>query len=134
MTFDILRIVFICYIFAKDMVNEVDKDGTGSIDFPEFLTMMSLKINEENAEEELREAFKVFDGDGNGFIDRRELGLMMRFMGETLTEGEIQVGAVIELFYDVKIFIKMIIEEADSNKDGLIDYNEFYKMMQPMSK
>ena len=134
MTFDILRIVLICYIFAKDMVNEVDKDGTGSIDFPEFLTMMSLKINEENAEEELREAFKVFDGDGNGFIDRRELGLMMRFMGETLTEGEIQVGAVIELFYDVKIFIKMIIEEADSNKDGLIDYNEFYKMMQPMSK
>ena len=134
MTFDILRIVFICYIFAKDMVNEVDKDGTGSIDFPEFLTMMSLKINEENAEEELREAFKVFDGDGNGFIDRRELGLMMRFMGETLTEGEIQVGAVIELFYDVKIFIKMIIEEADSNKDGLIDYTEFYKMMQPMSK
>ena len=134
MTLDILRIILICYIFAKDMVNEVDKDGTGSIDFPEFLTMMSLKINEENAEEELREAFKVFDGDGNGFIDRRELGLMMRFMGETLTEGEIQVGTVIELFCDVKIFVKMIIEEADSNKDGLIDYNEFYKMMQPMSK
>ena len=48
----------------QDMVNEVDKDGTGSIDFPEFLTMMSLKINEENAEEELREAFRVFDGVG----------------------------------------------------------------------
>ena len=42
----------------------LDKDGTGSIDFPEFLTMMSLKINEENAEEELREAFRVFDGVG----------------------------------------------------------------------
>ena len=82
----------------KDMVNEVDKDGTGSIDFPEFLTMMSLKINEENAEEELREAFQVFDGDGNGYIDRRELGLMMRFMGETLTEGEIQVGANIKRY------------------------------------
>ena len=49
---------------VQDMVNEVDKDGTGSIDFPEFLTMMSLKINEENAEEELREAFRVFDGVG----------------------------------------------------------------------
>ena len=46
----------------QDMVNEVDKDGTGSIDFPEFLTMMGLKSNEENAEEELREAFRVFDG------------------------------------------------------------------------
>ena len=88
------------------MVNEVDKDGTGSIDFPEFLTMMSLKINEENAEEELREAFKVFDGDGNGFIDRRELGLMMRFMGEALTEGEIQVGAntYVELLYEVELY------------------------------
>ena len=44
------------------MVNEVDKDGTGSIDFPEFLAMMALKINEQNAEDEIREAFKVFDG------------------------------------------------------------------------
>ena len=50
-----------CDNVVQDMVNEVDKDGTGSIDFPEFLTMMSLKINEENAEEELREAFRVFD-------------------------------------------------------------------------
>ena len=65
---------------------QVDKDGTGSIDFPEFLTMMGIKVkpflwllttcslalqmNEENAEEEIREAFRVFDGDGNGFIDR----------------------------------------------------------------
>ena len=30
--------------------------------------------------------------DGNGFIDRRELGLMMRFMGENLSEAEIQVN------------------------------------------
>ena len=36
--------------------------------------------------------------DGNGFIDRRELGLMMRFMGESLTEKEIQVGLVISFF------------------------------------
>ncbi len=44
------------------MVNEVDKDGTGSIDFPEFLAMMAMKINDQNAEDEIREAFKVFDG------------------------------------------------------------------------
>ena len=43
------------------MVNEVDKDATGSIDFPEFLAMMAMKINEQNAEDEIREAFKVFD-------------------------------------------------------------------------
>lgn len=46
----------------KDMVNEVDKDGSGSIDFPKFLSMMATKINDQNAEDEIREAFKVFDG------------------------------------------------------------------------
>ena len=44
------------------MVQEVDKDGTGNIDFPEFLTMMGIKVSEENADEELRETFRVFDG------------------------------------------------------------------------
>merc|ERR1712117_610412 len=57
----------------QDMVNQVDKDGTGSIDFPEFLMMMSIKSESENAEDEIREAFTVFDGDGNGFINRQEL-------------------------------------------------------------
>ena len=46
----------------KDMVNQVDKDGTGSIDFPEFLMMMAIKVDSENAEDEIREAFQVFDG------------------------------------------------------------------------
>ena len=43
-------------------VFKVDKDGTGMIDFPEFLSMMSLKQESENAEDEIREAFQVFDG------------------------------------------------------------------------
>ena len=46
----------------QDMVNQVDKDGTGSIDFPEFLMMMAMKADSENAEDEIREAFQVFDG------------------------------------------------------------------------
>ena len=38
---------------------------------------------------------------------------MLRFMGESISEEE----------------IKDIIEEADKDKDGLIDYSEFYSMM-----
>ena len=44
------------------MINEVDKDGTGLLIFPNFLYMMAKKENDEEAEEEIREAFKVFDG------------------------------------------------------------------------
>ena len=43
------------------MVNQVDKDGTGNIDFPEFLSMMNLKYELETAEDEIRSAFQVFD-------------------------------------------------------------------------
>jgi len=97
----------------QDMVNQVDKDGTGSIDFPEFLMMMSLKIDSENAEDEIREAFQVFDGDGNGFINRQELACVMSNLGESLTPAEIQG----------------MIDEADVDGDGQINYEEFYNMM-----
>ena len=42
--------------------------GNGEIDFPEFLTMMARKMKETDSEEEIKEAFRVFDKDGNGFI------------------------------------------------------------------
>ena len=40
--------------------------GNGTIDFDEFLDMMAKKMKETDSEEELREAFRVFDKDGNG--------------------------------------------------------------------
>lgn len=35
--------------------------GNGTIDFPEFLTMMARKMKDTDSEEEIREAFRVFD-------------------------------------------------------------------------
>jgi hypothetical protein len=49
--------------------------GNGTIDFPEFLTMMARKMKDTDSEEEIREAFRVFDKDGNGFISAAELRL-----------------------------------------------------------
>ena len=46
-----------------DIINEVDADGNGTIDFPEFLTMMARKMKDTDSEEEILEAFKVFDKD-----------------------------------------------------------------------
>ena len=49
------------------MINEVDADGNGTIDFPEFLTMMARKMKDTDSEEEIREAFRVFDKVRNCF-------------------------------------------------------------------
>merc|ERR1712066_758269 len=97
----------------QDMVNQVYKDGSGMIDFPEFLMMMALKADYENAEDQIREAFQVFDGDGNGYINRIELSIVMQNLGEKLEVEEIQT----------------MIDSADLDGDGQINYEEFYTMM-----
>src|SRR3954452_9387904 len=73
----------------QDMINEVDADGNGTIDFPEFLTMMARKMKDHDSEEEIKEAFKVFDKDGNGFISAAELRHVMTNLGEKLTDEEV---------------------------------------------
>ena len=71
---------------CQDMVNQVDQDGTGSIDFPEFLMMMALKAESENAEDEIREAFRVFDGVGQIDDTFLVLNLIYRMAMGSLTD------------------------------------------------
>lgn len=95
------------------MINEVDADGNGSIDFSEFLIMMSRKMQDTDSEDEILEAFKVFDRDGNGFISAAELRHIMTNLGQTLSDEEIDE----------------MIKESDIDGDGQINYEEFVKMM-----
>ena len=44
------------------MFNEVDLDGSGEIDFSEFMTVMSIKINATNSVEDVKKAFRIFEG------------------------------------------------------------------------
>jgi calmodulin len=50
------------------MINEVDSHRSGVIDFNEFLNLMAKKMKDVDTEEEIKEAFKVFDKDGKGSI------------------------------------------------------------------
>lgn len=46
------------------MINEVDVDGSGSVEFAEFVILMTHKVKEMSKEEEIKEAFNVLDKDG----------------------------------------------------------------------
>ena len=48
--------------------NQVDSDGNGEIDFDEFLSMMAKKLKETDLEEDIREAFRVFDKNSSGYM------------------------------------------------------------------
>ena len=57
----------------EDMINEVDLDGNGTIEFDEFMTLMLNKKQGGDIDAELMQAFKVFDKDQNGKISKEEL-------------------------------------------------------------
>ncbi|KAF5930444.1 hypothetical protein HYC85_031317 [Camellia sinensis] len=97
---------------VQDMINEVDTDGNGTIDFDEFLNVMGRKLKE-NVAEELKEAFKVFDRDQDGFISATELRHVMINLGERITDEEAE----------------QMVREADLDGDGLVSYEEFVRMM-----
>mmetsp|Transcript_59623 Transcript_59623/g.105956 ORF Transcript_59623/g.105956 Transcript_59623/m.105956 type:complete len:150 (-) Transcript_59623:72-521(-) len=90
-----------------------ESDYEQRIDFNTFLFLMSRKLKETDTEEELIEAFKVFDRDRDGFISAGELRYSMKDLGEKLNDNEVDE----------------MIREADIDGDGLINYDEFVKMM-----
>ena len=52
----------------KKMIADIDKDGSGTIDFDEFLQMMTAKMSEKDSREEILKAFRLFDDDETGKI------------------------------------------------------------------
>ncbi|KAM6154149.1 calcium-binding protein 5 isoform 2-T2 [Erethizon dorsatum] len=90
----------------------------GRVDFEDFVELMTPKLLAETAGmigvQEMRDAFKEFDANGDGEITLGELQqAMQRLLGEKLTPRE----------------IAEVVQEADINGDGTVDFEEFVKMM-----
>lgn len=96
-----------------EMIKDVDKDNSGTISFDEFANLMGDKMKNIDTEEEVRDAFRVFDVNDNGFISAHELRHVMTNLGEKITEDE----------------ANEMIRVGDSDGDGLINYNDFVNMM-----
>merc|ERR1712176_1310215 len=99
----------------KAVISSVDDNGDNEIDFEEFLILMSSKkSNYSDPDKELRDAFAVFDADGSGTISRNELKKLMKSLGQSLSNEELDA----------------MMDEVDSDRSGEIDFAEFKAMMQ----
>ncbi|KAG8515878.1 Calmodulin-3 [Galemys pyrenaicus] len=97
----------------KAIIARVDTDGDGAISFQEFLAEMVKRMNPGGSEEELREVFKAFDLNGDGHISVDELKQAMVKIGQPLSQEELD----------------MMIQQADVDKDGQVNYEEFVRIL-----
>lgn len=96
------------------MIAEVDDDGSGEIEFPEFLRLMASKLQDTDSIEEMREAFLVFDRDKSGSVTASELKHVMNNLGEQVTDEEVEE----------------MIQEADADGDGELSFDDFLQFIQ----
>merc|ERR1719220_43399 len=98
-----------------DMENysaEVDEEETGKFSFNMFC-QVSAKFMIEDDEEEMKEAFRIYDKDNQGFITNDTLKEILREIDSTLTEEDLDG----------------IVEEVDEDGSGTMDFDEFQEMM-----
>ncbi|XP_071720264.1 probable calcium-binding protein CML13 [Rutidosis leptorrhynchoides] len=101
----------------NQMIADVDKDGSGAIDFDEFVYMMTDKIGERTSKQELTKAFNIIDHDKNGKISISDIKSIARELGVRFTDAEINI----------------MMEAADRDADGEVNLDEFMRMMQTTS-
>ena len=115
---DIMEIFHVDEEDWSKMVNAMDTDGDGKIDYTEFITAAynrEMLLSQQN----LQIAFKMFDQDGNGTLSMDEL------------KSVFASGSASGKTEDVW---QQIIASADTNKDGVIDFSEFESAMMDVLK
>ena len=97
----------------RDMVNEIDEDGNGSIEFMEFLILLTSKVKEMTREEEITEAFKILDRERDDYITIKEIKYFMRKVAHIkLSNAEAEA----------------MLKYADSDGDGLVSFEDFRRL------
>lgn len=97
-----------------EVMKLVDTDGNGVVDFKEFLELMDSNTLIQDADDEVKSLFTLFDIDHDGYITEKEIGNVMKNLGEKVRKKD----------------IRKMVKEADKNKDGKISFSEFQTMVE----
>ncbi|RZF38471.1 hypothetical protein LSTR_LSTR011961 [Laodelphax striatellus] len=98
------------------LIRENDPDKTGRLNFDGFCRIATHFLEEDDAEamqEELKEAFRLYDKEGNGYITTGTLREILKALDDKLNNDDLDG----------------IIAEIDTDGSGTVDFDEFMEMM-----
>lgn len=107
--------IFISDKDLSQMIQRIDVNGDGCVDMDEFGELYQTIMDERDNEEDMREAFNVFDQNADGFITVDELRTVLSSLG--LKQGRTVQDC------------KNMISKVDVDGDGMVDFKEFKQMM-----
>jgi centrin-1 len=100
----------------RKMITDVDADGSGSVEFPEFLTMMTAKMNDNDSREEVGKVYKMFTESGK--LEFKDFKKVAKELGENMGEDD----------------LKSMFDHADHSNLGYVSLDDFYRLMKKKSK
>jgi calmodulin len=110
------------------MLNEVDDDGSGGIEFPEFLKVIDsqkAKLASDHDESDMIDAFVAMGGcaDRSGNIEAEKLRRTIKAIELTIDIERL----IKEVLFDMSVILNSIFTffQTDLDGSGYIDYEEF---------
>ena len=101
------------------MISDLDTDGSGTVDFGEWLTLMTKRVNDKDTRANIGKIFALYDDERTGFISIKNLRRVAQELNENVSEEELQE----------------LITRADLDCDGLVSEEEFYTILtRPMKE
>ncbi|KAI5702499.1 hypothetical protein M8J76_016624 [Diaphorina citri] len=103
----------------EEIIKEVDADGSGELEFEEFVQLAAQFLSEDEVEDaaameaELKEAFRLYDKEGNGYITTDVLREILKELDDKISADDLD----------------MMIAEIDSDGSGTVDFDEFMEVM-----
>ncbi len=95
------------------MLSDMDADGSGAIDFGEWLSLMTKRVNDKDSRANINKIFALFDDERTGYISIKNLRRIVQELGENVGDEELQE----------------LINRADTDHDGLVSEEEFYTIL-----
>ncbi|XP_018564877.1 troponin C [Anoplophora glabripennis] len=101
----------------NNLITQNDPDRTGQVDFDAFCSIanhfLEEDLDDESTQQELKEAFRLYDREGNGYITTGTLKEILAALDDNLTSRDLDG----------------IIAEIDTDGSGTVDFDEFMEMM-----